>query len=247
MSEKDAASTCTWLTVSQAAAARGISERTLRKRIKAGEIEAEKRAQVGGGVAWCVAPLATETEAERKRDGSETENRTGSEPEAERKAFKHEMPTGRKRNGSETEVSDPRNGNRTGSGTGSGTEAERIAEMRGEIQFLRGVVEAQNRDAAEMRATMRALVAAMPKALTSGSPQVLAADESGPKLEEVGTDLKADETTPQVLAVPTQNAPERADGPQIGAAGKVTAESQSGRNAQRTAWQRMAARILGIR
>ncbi len=209
--EKDVAST--WLTVSQAAAARGISERTLRKRIKAGEIDAEKRAQAGGGLAWCVAPMGTEPETERKRDGSGTENRTGSEPEAERKPIKHETPPERKRTGSEMEsgpeVSDPR--------TGSGTESKRIAEMRGEIQFLRGVVEAQNRDAAEMRATMRALVAAQTLALTSGTPQVLAPDET------------ARETMPQVLAETAQRGEmQREFEAQNSATGKQTAAKQDG-------------------
>ena len=43
-----------WLTVTEAAARLGVSEKTLRKRIKSGQIEAQKVTLPAGGVAWRV-------------------------------------------------------------------------------------------------------------------------------------------------------------------------------------------------
>ncbi len=47
-----------WLTVTEAAAQIGVSEKTLRKRINAGTIEAQKITLPAGGVAWRVAHSA---------------------------------------------------------------------------------------------------------------------------------------------------------------------------------------------
>lgn len=146
-----------YVTVSQAAARLGISERTLRKRIKAGEVEAEKRPLGGGGVAWHVHILP---------------ERAGSEPEARRKSFESENASERKRAGSGTEnapeVSEPR--------AGSEPEADLVAQLKEENAFLRSQIdawrlqaEAANRTASETSAALRKALDAMPKALASGS------------------------------------------------------------------------------
>ena len=106
-----------YLTVSQAAARLGISERTLRKRIKAGEVEAEKRAIDGGGVAWHVQLLPD-------RAGSEPEAERKNEPEARRKSFESESASERKR-------------------AGSATEAGLLAHLQSEVLFLRAAARCQ--------------------------------------------------------------------------------------------------------
>lgn len=213
-----------YLTVSQAAARLGISERTLRKRIKAGEVEAEKRAIDGGGVAWHV-------QLSQGRAGSEPEAERKNEPEARRKSFESESASERKRAGSGTEtapeVSDTR--------AGSEPEAALLDYLRTENEYLKSQIdawrlqaEAANRTAAETSAALRKALEAMPKALTSGG-----------NLEQVRTEKTAREDAPQApIIAPADLAP--------------VAQNQA--NAQRaakprklTGWQRAAARILGIR
>jgi len=150
-----------YLTVSQAAARLGVSERTLLKRIKSGEVQAEKRPLDGGGVAWRV-------QLSPDRAGSEME----SAPEARRNPFERESASERKRAGSEMEtapeVSDTR--------AGTAPEAHLLDYLRTENEYLKSQVdawrlqaEAANRTAAETSAALRKALDAMPKALASGS------------------------------------------------------------------------------
>jgi hypothetical protein len=89
---------------------------------------------------------------------------------------------------------------------------------------LRAALEARDRDAAELRAALRAALAVMPKAITAGAPsgadaQVLAADET------------AQNGTPaQVPTVPVLAAPEIQDqsGPQVLAANGSDGAAQTG-------------------
>jgi hypothetical protein len=129
-----------WLTLAQAAAEHGLSEKTLRKRIVAGQVEGEKISLEGGGTAWRVQPMgALESgvpevvpEPSEPRAGSETE-RTGSTLEA-----KSTVPVAERNIAPEAAAT-----------------IERLAELRDEVKFLRGLVEQRDRDAAELRATLR--------------------------------------------------------------------------------------------
>jgi DNA-binding transcriptional MerR regulator len=154
-----------WLTASQAAARLGISERTLRKRIKAGEVEAEKRPLDGGGLAWHVHLSA-------ERTGSAPEAQRKSEPEARRKSLERETETNRKRTGSATEnapeVSEPR----TGSVPEADARGELLEHLRTENEYLKEQVnawrlqtEAANRTASETAAALRKVLDALPKQL----------------------------------------------------------------------------------
>jgi excisionase family DNA binding protein len=209
-----------YLTVSQAAARLGISERTLRKRIKAGEVEAEKRAIDGGGVAWHV-------QLSHDRAGSEPEVERKNEPEAERKPFESESASERKRNGSEVEnapeFSEPR--------AGSGTEAGLIDQLRDENAFLRAQIdawrlqaEAANRTAAEASAALREALKALPKALPG---------ENTPDAEK---------TTRYDAPQATQTAPG-----DVAPVAQKQSVQRGTKTRKLTAWQRVAARILGIR
>jgi hypothetical protein len=196
------------LAINQAAARLGISERTLRKRISKGEIKAEKEPLEAGGVAWRVwldsSTPESEPEAERKN-----------EPEARRKPFESESASERKRNGSEPEtapeVSEPR--------AGSEPEARIVERLESEVLFLRSMLEARERDAAELRAALRSALNAMPKAITAGN-------ESAP--------IEAAQGDQSTQGKPTTPAAKQS--------------ARRGAQARKlTSWQRIAARVLGIR
>jgi hypothetical protein len=148
-----------YLTINQAAARLGISERTLRKRISKGEIKAEKEPLEAGGMAWRVwldggAPEIA-PEAERKEN-----HRTGSAPEVQSPIISEPETA--------PEVSEPR--------AGSEPEAGLIIQLRDENAFLRAQIdawrlqaEAANRSAADNAALLKKALDAMPKALPDAS------------------------------------------------------------------------------
>lgn len=188
-SPESPASGAVWLSVAQASAALNVSEKTVRKRIKTGEIAAQRVPQKRGGISYLVA-LETETEVEVEPEAKR--NRNGSnngflkpllptEPEAKWKRDGTEMEPKRKRSGSETEVELLR------------ATVERDAS---EISFLRGVIEQLQRDGAETRAALREALKA-PRQLTSGTTPT--APEAA-----TATAISPDEVSP----VETQNGAE---------------------------------------
>lgn len=102
--------------------------------------------------------------------------------------------------------------------------AAMLTQSREEILFLRGLVEQRDRDAAELRAALRKSLDAMPRALPSGST---------PDAENATR-----ENEPQ--------SPQATHGDQTNAASKQSAP-RGARVRQLTAWQRIGARLLGIR
>ncbi len=110
--------------------------------------------------------------------------------------------------------------------TTSTTADGRVIEiLERENAFLKSQIEAANRATSEAHAALRAALAAQPRALNEGSPQVLADGSDG--ATETG------EFEPLNRAVT-----------------KATAAKQSARNSgskSLTVWQRIAGRILGIR
>ena len=152
-----------WLTVSQAAAALVLSEKTIRKRLTAGEIPGEKEPLPRGGVSWRVPASWVETERKRagigtERDGRETEDL---QPERNQAATVPELVPLRDGTGTEggTEAGSTPNG--------SGTE-RLLTHMKEENKFLRSLLEARDRDAAELRAALREALRLAPKQLTDG-------------------------------------------------------------------------------
>jgi len=211
------------LTVSQAAARLGISERTLLKRIKGGEIEAEKRPIEGGGVAWRVL-------LNPDRAGSVSEAERKNAPEVRRNSFESETVPERKRAGSEIEsapeVSEPR--------AGTAPEAQLLDYLRTENEYLKTQVdawrlqaEAANRTASETSAALRKALDAMPKALPDGE-----------KLGQAATETESRENAPQPPIIPP--------GDQTPAPPKQGAH-RGAKPRKLTAWQRIGARLLGIR
>ncbi len=173
------------LTLSQAAARLGISEKTLRKRIHAGEFAGEKVPLDGGGVGWAV-HLARDI-AERDGNAPEAERnftvpRAGSGTEPIHSQNTKNQGAERKRAGSGTVNAPEVTVTRAGSVPEVATESESarvLAESeaaflrdalevaRANETFLRGLIEQRDRDAAELRAALRKALEAMPKALPS--------------------------------------------------------------------------------
>lgn len=197
-----------WLSVAQACAALNLSEKTVRKRIKAGEIEAMRVALDKGGTAYRIPQravyglgTAVETEAQRniieggteaketlKEGGTEFLERNGTETESkvERERNTHAIETEQPANVS-VPVSTPKEWE------------QREADFRDEIKFLRDQLGEANRNAAELRAALRKSLEAMPKAITSGT---LGAAVEAP----ISPNKFPDEPTPAQHAETPQNA-----------------------------------------
>jgi hypothetical protein len=172
--------------VAQASATLNVSEKTLLRRIKAGQIEARKEPLAAGGMAWRVhldsSALDIGKDIAPEPEGTKTE-RAGTVPEAER--------TKNGRDGhakdSAPEVSIARAG--TAKDTQRTEESnDLLAHLKEENRFLRGLVEQRDRDAAELRAALREALKAMPKALPEGT----ATAPPSP----VSTAISSDEPTP---------------------------------------------------
>jgi hypothetical protein len=228
-----------WVSISEAADALGISERQARR--YAGRLDAHDRRQagheaglgagLGAGRASGVTVKLTAMRAARELATGEAENKHETAIKDAASTCGPDVPTDTRpdvRPDAETVGA----GHEAGRQAGHGPDAVLIDELRDQVKYLRSALEARDRDAAEMRATMRALVAVMPKVLPSGAG------------------IQADKSDRQVLAEVSQNEMQGTGGPLDTMATKETRDGPSERNSQRvarTAWQRIAARILRIR
>ncbi len=211
-----------WLTVSQAAALVGVSEKTLRKRIAKGEIKAEKVKLSAGGWAWRVEASrleahGIETEAVGSRGGS-FQPREGSLNELEAVGNRLEVPTASNR------VTDAATGE-VPSAPGGSNDAMAVAlvsQLQSENAFLRAQIEAANRQAAEATAALREYLKMQARAL----PESIS-------------------STRYDAASSPENAPQA---PINAATGKVSADAQSGLRGEGLRELRTIFRkILGIR
>jgi excisionase family DNA binding protein len=203
-----------WLSLSQAAARLGVSEKTLRRRIHAGEIEGEKTAMEGGGLAWrvrldggardkCSQSTLNVPEAvpepsgaragivpelihsQTARDGSAMDKRAGTVPEV--------VP----------ELSDSVPEPKTDSGQSTLT-----AHLLEENKFLRGALEARDRDAAELRAALREALKLSNRALPEAQSTLASSSNDGGQSRDV-----APQSAQSTLA--TANTLEPVSDPQI--------------------------------
>ena len=190
------------VSVSEAAAIFKVSEKTVRRRIKAGELTASKQPLDGGGIGWRVNigtvldigtdnAMETEVDARRNRDGQRAGTPHAQAPTAMDNAV---------------DRMDRVMDNRAGTGTDSAMDtrgrgaspsiiplaisqnADR-AQLNHEVEllrvqldsaraeasrereqsdFLKSQLEDANRNAQELRASLRAALSAMPKQLTAG-------------------------------------------------------------------------------
>jgi hypothetical protein len=177
MSDQTSSDGGDWLTVSQAAARLGVSERAIQKRCNGGKIKA-RRTVTPQGTRWEIDPNEITRTTERTPEPNEPigRERTNEPPNQtpEHGSFAVQIHPNQR-----TEPPEQDANRRT-------EPSEREAEMKAEIQFLRGMVEAQNRDAAEMRAALRAALALSQKALTEGTQSTLeSAAIEAPQRDEI--------------------------------------------------------------
>jgi len=175
MSELEGKTPGAWLTVTEAAARHGVSEKTLRKRIAAGQVRAHKQTLPTGGWAWRVAPVGSPpVGAVGSRDGSRMEGLEGA-VEAVRST-------------SETVMEDetvPVRSRLESAAEGLPTVPTAApdsltAHLLEENRFLRAQVEQHARTAAEATAAVRELTRALNNLKALPSPDASGADSSAP-------------------------------------------------------------------
>jgi hypothetical protein len=164
-----------WVSVAQASAALNVSEKTLLRRIKAGQIEARKEPLAAGGMAWRVHldSSAMDIAPDNGKDIAPEPQRTkteraGTVPEGER------TKNGRDGHAKDSAMDNAPEVSIARAGTAKDTQRteesdDLLAHLKEENRFLRGLVEQRDRDAAELRAALREALKAMPKALTEGT------------------------------------------------------------------------------
>jgi excisionase family DNA binding protein len=149
-----------WLTTSQAATALGISQRTIRRQCRDGELPSKR---VGG--AWRVAASAVKADTERPSETAITDNTArGAATTSNAEAAKPD--TVRPNRSEEAD-----NTAKTDTGAATSANVEIISDLRDQVAFLRASVEQHQRSEAELRAALREALRAMPKQLTTGAPE----------------------------------------------------------------------------
>jgi hypothetical protein len=132
-----------WLTITEAAAHFGISERQARR--DAGQVPDMTKKDVSGTLLVNLSALSRLRESKSKHKAPETPDIT--------KENAGQMP----------DISTPN------AGHAPDTSQNRIDAQREEILFLRGLVEQHQRSEAELRAALREVLKAMPKELGQGN------------------------------------------------------------------------------
>lgn len=186
-----------WLSVSAAAAACGVSEKTIWRRAKAGEITARKVAGARGGLVWKIALDSTgqptgQTEIGTDKRDSQPDNRNGQKSAGTDTSPVIHAQTDRTNRNAQPDTGTDKSDRPTGQPSGHGDEmaARLLAQLEREIERLerdreawRKQAEEASRQAATATAALREYIKAQPRQLTSGA-----------QLEQVGT---AAQTTPE--------------------------------------------------
>ncbi len=196
-----------WLTTSQAAAALGVSEKTIRRRIKAGELTARKQPLDGGGIGWRVqigAQNGTGVDNVMDSEMDTRRNRSG-----QRDGQKHAQAQSEVDNA--MDVMDNAMDRRAGTvmdkamdGAAVNHEAELLrvqldaarAEVGREREFtalLKSQLEAVTQSEAQTKAALREALRAMPPQLTTGTQKPPHRAETG----AAGNDSPGDATVAQ--------------------------------------------------
>ncbi len=206
-----------WLTVSQAAAALGVSERQARR--YAGRLAPDDRREAGHEAGHasgqCVRLAAMQAEREKAVP------RSKSAVSSERADMRPDIAP---------DVTTPQTGHATAPASG-----QYVARLESEVTFLRGLVEQRDRDAAELRAALRKALDAMPKALPTSEGST--PSQAG-ELAQVGAQKR------NGGAMDGLQAPETSEREQEQAT--RAKRPQTGRNRKISPLQRVALRLLGL-
>ena len=183
-----------WLSVADAAAALGISPRAVQKRAAKGQITARKT-DGAAAARWEIdgRELGANRDANREPPGREPGELSGA---LEREAGREPRTLGREQGANSGELW-----------------REREAELKSEIAFLRGIVEADRRDMAEVRAALRAALkltagAALPE-LTAGQSSTTAPTLTS-RQQHDENDVASNQGTPEPTTQPRR--PDRRGG-----------------------------------
>lgn len=185
-----------WLSARDAAAALGVSEKTVWRRAKAGTLTARKVASERGGEVWEIALKPT----------GQTDRPTGQKRPDNRPDKVKQAPE------SEREPTDRTATDRPAKPTGQNSDGEAdigarfMAHLEAENKFLRAALEQRDRDAAELRAALRAALK-----LTAGTsaPQ-LSAGTSAPDVASDATATPEPQRAQIYAPDPTTGAEKRA-------------------------------------
>jgi hypothetical protein len=153
-----------WLTVSQTAAQLEVSERAIQRRCKTGKLRARLIA-TPTGQQWEIDADAIIKPVEQGDDRDDTpspDTNDGNDAETTRTTEETTLPTATAPTGTTLRDDSP------DTFSNSDLAAKYVAQLETENRFLRGAVEARDRDAAELRAALRKALEAMPKQITSG-------------------------------------------------------------------------------
>ena len=150
-----------WLSVAQAAAALGISSKTVWRRARAGELTARKVASERGGKVWEIALNPSgQTDRPTGQARPDTERPSKAQtPEIEREA------SGQTERPPSGQAAKPSGQSLSGE---AGAAVQFTAHLIEENRFLRATVEQLQRDGAEVRAALREALKLAPKQLTAG-------------------------------------------------------------------------------
>lgn len=188
-----------------------VSEKTIRRRIKAGELTASKQPLDGGGIGWRVLHAnliytetgsamdnevdnvpEVETEARRKRSGH-AHAQTASAPDNAMDVPDNRMDSSVARAGTEMDkgvngsapsiisLPDERKTRDRGDDAATDFRAKYIAELEASNIYLKLRLEEAMQSEAQTKAALREALKAMPKQLTTGTPVDAATPSSSPE------------------------------------------------------------------
>lgn len=215
MSEEEPAGS-TWLSTSQVAARLGCSERTVQRRCKRGTLPARLVA-TSDGQEWQIEAAALEAAAKGAARGAATNDTPDSSPSEQCRQVptiddrgadtSDEVPTGGASSSVGSVVSVPTGGDSAFREEAASTFNVHLLQ---ENAFLRGVIEQQQRDAAELRAALREALKISTRALpepqtepTSTSGPSTAPSTSAPIEGKAGTGITASGTATGEASAPS--------------------------------------------
>jgi hypothetical protein len=197
MSETEVETGANWLSIAQACQLFGVSDRTVKRRIEAGEIQSKLENLPRGGVRRLVlvderAGHERDKTARDVRDTKGTSARDTSKRETQTVRDKTDERAGR----AGQTVRDTRGTNGEVELLHATVERDRDRE---EIRFLRNVIEAQQRDAAELRQSLKKALEIAPRHLTAGSaPDAARNGQDGEQTAPMDTEKPARANEPQI-------------------------------------------------
>jgi hypothetical protein len=186
-----------WLASAEACRILGISDRTLKRRIEAGDVESKLETLPRGGVRRVV---RVTDRAGQSGDARGPSVRATNERETESVRANADERAGRA-----GQIERATRGPEVESGNVAAQQVERLEK---EVEFLRGLVEQHQRAEAELRAALRETLKAMPRELTTGTSATPEAAQNRPQIAAT-SNTSTDAQAPVGLAAKAKGAASR--------------------------------------